>query len=155
MPKKLGPGAPLALTPLKAGIILASIAQGTRPRPAFQGAGITGGTFDNYESIYKKYGYTEEDNRAEYLEKFPQTAYIAAYFALQDEAAAAAELLYAEARARVLKGGSTTTVVTRTKTKKRQALYKGQIIDLIDSESTTVEIERPQTPKFVKREVLW
>jgi hypothetical protein len=47
------------------------------------------------------------------------------------------------------------TVVTRTKTRKRQTLHKGQIIDLIDSESTTVEIERPQSPKFLKREVLF
>ncbi|HEY3783058.1 MAG TPA: hypothetical protein VGL56_18425 [Fimbriimonadaceae bacterium] len=134
-------GKPLALTPDKAGHILASVAQGVKPKAAFLLAGLSAETYQRYVNLVNKHQTGQ-------LEKNQNNAYIVAFFKLQQLAINQAIMQYANAQARavngeVLKSGSTKTITTT-----RQAVVKGEVIELVDVKTTIVKDEKERVPRL-------
>jgi hypothetical protein len=156
-PKPTTAGPPISLTPEKAGIVLANIAQGVGPKGAFALAGLSSFTHTRYKTrvrgyLTDPYLYSFKNPKKPTPEELTYS-YILNYFMLEADAEQIAKMVAEKARTRILHGGTAKTIVTKTKTRTRQAILKGEIVDLVDSETTIVEIEKDRRPMIPKEPV--
>jgi hypothetical protein len=136
-------GKPLALTKERAGQILASVAQGVKPKAAFLIAGLSAETYQRYQNGVNKHKNGQPTQN-------PNIQYIVAFFELQDHAQEAAIMQYANAQSRALSGETLKSSQTKTKTTKRQAVIKGEVVELVDTEITTTENYKERAPRLPK-----
>jgi hypothetical protein len=150
-------GPPIALTPEKAAIVLANVAQGIGPKGAFALAGISCYTHHRYKNRVQ--GFVGNPHLFEFKNPKKPTQeertfkYLLDYFVLEADAEQIAKMVAEKARTRILHGGTAKTIVTKTKTRTRQAILKGEIVNLVDSETTTVEIQKDRRPMIPKEPV--
>jgi hypothetical protein len=147
LPSPAKPGAaggkPLALTKERAGQILASVAQGVKPKVAFLIAGLSAETYQRYQNGVNKHKSGQPTEN-------PNIQYIVAFFELQNHAQEAAIMQYAHTQSRMLAGETLKSSSTKTKTTKRQAVVKGELVELVDTETTTTENYNERAPRLPK-----
>jgi hypothetical protein len=150
-------GAPLVLTPEKAGKILHHIAYGLPPRASFAIFGISVYSYERYLRRFNKtkdITMMSEPNQCTALgqatDEDKVNQYIFAYFQLQGEAVQASQLQFARAQLKILNGSPTTETTIKKAYKTREVKNGHERMTLVDqSEMTTTRyIERP--PKLPK-----
>ena len=156
LPARLGAGAPLALTPSKAGTILALICHGSKPASAFVAVGVSPRTVERYKSFVYDYKEADEQDDQQAREKVtsecPHVGYLACFMELLERAEEACNVAYVLTRAKLMSGGIAKTVTVKSRSRKRQSVLNGELVDLVDEEVTTTEVSRDMKPQLVPRD---
>ncbi|HEY3781193.1 MAG TPA: hypothetical protein VGL56_08935 [Fimbriimonadaceae bacterium] len=155
VPKPTRAGAPMKLTREKAAAILANVAKGLNTRAAFAVCGISSDTHKRYyeraSSFQETREYADDELLQQELSEDEHLEYLTAFFDLEQQARESAALRYSDACTTLLSGGTNKTVITRIKSRSRQAILKGEIVELSDYEKVTTEIARDRPPKLTPK----